>query len=184
MLLLTCMTKELTDEEIVQKITAGNSDLFSLIIDRYENKLWRYAKYLVKDDSKATDIVQDSFVKAYINLNSFKINKSFSSWIYRIVHNQTINIIKKYSKEVMIPEGFDFGSDEDVEKNFEIKEIGEKIHGCLEKIPMIYSEALELFYLEEKSYEEIGDILRIPMGTVATRINRAKILMRKICKQN
>jgi len=184
MLLFICMTNQSTDEQIIEKITAGDSEMFSLLIDRYEPKLWRYVRYLIKDDNKTTDIVQDSFIKAYVNLNSFKKDKKFSSWIYRIAHNEAVNIIKRHSKDVSMPEDFDFKSDEDIEKNFEIKEIGEEIQECLGKIPLIYSEALELFFLEEKSYEEISDILRIPMGTVATRINRAKILMRKICKQN
>jgi len=56
------------------------------------------------------------------------------------------------------------------------------VHNCLEQIPIIYSESLALFFLDEKSYEEISDILRIPMGTVAVRINRAKIYMKKICE--
>jgi RNA polymerase sigma-70 factor (ECF subfamily) len=176
--------KELSDEEIVEKIRTSEQDLYAVIIDRYQKKLIRYAYNLIKNEEKAIDIVQESFVKAFVNLNSFNIEKKFSSWIYRIVHNQAINLAKKYQKETPLLEDWDFKSDDDIEKDFEKKETVENVEKCLKKIPLLYSEPLSLYYIDEKSYEEISDILRIPMGTVATRINRAKKLMRNICQTN
>ena len=175
---------DLTDEMIVSEIQTGNSDLFSVIIDRYENKLLRYVNNILMDKDKAIDTVQETFIKTYINLNGFNTTKKFSSWIYRIAHNESLNLIKKYNKEVMMPEDIDFKSTEDIEEEFIQKEIVEKVNKCLQNIPLIYSEPLILFFIEEKSYEEISDILQIPMGTVATRINRAKIIMKKICQKN
>ena len=81
-------------------------------------------------------------------------------------------------------EDWDFKSNDDIEKDFEEKEIKEKVEKCLNKIPLLYSEPLSLCYIDEKSYEEISDILRIPMVTVAIRINRAKKLMKNICQKN
>src|SRR3989338_2893947 len=92
---------QITDEELVQKISAGEHDLYSAIIDRYQDK--------------ATDIVQETFTKAFINLKSFNISKSFSSWIYRITHNEAINAIKKYEREIPIPEDFDTADETDLE---------------------------------------------------------------------
>jgi RNA polymerase sigma-70 factor, ECF subfamily len=175
--------EKLTDEELVEKIRSNDHNLYAAIIDRYKNKLLRYAINIVHDDDKASHIVQDSFVKAFINLKGFDINKSFSSWIYRIVHNESINIIKKYHKEVSILDDFDFGSDENIEEDFEKKEISLKIEKCLKEIPLLYSEPLSLYYIDDKSYQEISDILRIPIGTVAVRISRAKKLMKKICQK-
>jgi RNA polymerase sigma-70 factor (ECF subfamily) len=175
---------ESTDEEIIEKVRTSNQDLYALIIDRYQKKLIRYVNNLIKDENKAIDVVQESFIKAYINLNSFNIEKKFSSWIYRIVHNQAINLAKKYQKETPLLENWDFESDDDIEKDFEEKEIIEKVERCLKNIPLLYSEPLSLYYIDEKSYEEISDILRIPMGTVATRINRAKKIMKNICQKN
>lgn len=175
---------ELSDEEVIKKVRTSNRNLYALIIDRYQKKLIRYAYNLIKNEEKAIDVVQESFIKAFVNLNDFDIEKKFSSWIYRIVHNQIINTIKKHQREISLSEDLDFQSEEDIEKDFEKKEIVEKIEKCLENIPLLYSEPLSLYYLDEKSYEEISDILRIPMGTVATRINRAKKIMKKICKKN
>lgn len=175
--------EKLTDEEIIEKIRSEDRELYVVIIKRYQEKLLRYSKNLIKDESKATDVVQDSFIKAFINLNGFDIKKKFSSWIYRIVHNEAMNILKKSQRETSLPENFDTSSDENIQDNFEQKEIVSEVEKCLEEIPVMYSEPLSLFYIEEKSYEEISDILRIPMGTVATRINRAKKLMKNICQK-
>lgn len=177
-------TLKLTDEEIVEKVRTHDRDLYSVIIERYKNNLLRYATNLIHDEDKASHIVQDSFVKAYINLNGFNTKKKFSSWIYRIVHNEAMNLVKKYQKEVSMPDDFDFESEEDITKDFEQKETVLYVEKCLNSIPLIYSEPLSLYYLDEKSYEEISDILRIPMGTVAIRMSRAKKLMKHICQKN
>jgi len=176
-------TLKLTDEEIVEKVRSNDRDFYAVIIDRYKNKLLRYATSLVHDEDKASHIIQDSFIKAYINLNGFNVKKKFSSWIYRIVHNEAMNVIKKYRKEVLMPDDFDFESGEDITRDFEKKETVIYVEKCLNSIPLIYSEPLSLYYLDEKSYEEISDILRIPMGTVAIRMSRAKKLMKHICQQ-
>jgi RNA polymerase sigma-70 factor (ECF subfamily) len=173
-----------SDEEVVEKIRSADQELFSIIIERYQHKLMRYATHLVHDEDVALDIVQNSFIKAFVNLHGFDSKKKFSSWIYRIVHNEAMNSIKKYKKEIHMPEGFDFASDEDISRDFEQRENSSKVEKCLKKMPILYSEPLSLYYLDEKTYEEISDILRIPMGTVATRISRAKIAMKHICQKN
>lgn len=176
--------ENLSDEEIVGKVRSVDRELYALIIERYQSKLTRYATHLVNDKDKALDIVQNAFIKAFINLHGFDTKKKFSSWIYRIVHNEAMNSVKKYQKEIKMPEDFDFPSDEDITKEFEQKENIAKVETCLSKIPLLYSEPLSLYYLDEKTYEEISDILRMPMGTVATRISRAKIAMKHICQKN
>lgn len=176
--------EKLSDEEIVEEVRSKDQELYYIIVERYQNKLLRYAISLIKDEDRASDVVQDSFIKAFINLNGFDTKKNFASWIYRIVHNEAINIVKKYQKELPILDDFDFQSDESIENNFEQKETVVKVKKCSEEMPLLYSEPLSLFYIHEKSYKEISDILRIPMGTVATRISRAKILMKKIWQKN
>ena len=173
----------MTDEEIVGIVTKKDKELYIEIVKRFEEKLLRYAGYLISDSHLIADIVQESFIKAYINLNGFDRKKKFSSWIYRIVHNETMNAVKKQNKHTPIYDNVDFDSGVDLEKEIIIKEMKDKIHKCLTQMPVIYKEPLSLFYLEEKSYEEISDILRIPIGTVGTRVNRAKILMKKICQK-
>jgi RNA polymerase sigma-70 factor (ECF subfamily) len=144
----------------------------------------RYVNSVVHSEAKATDVVQETFIKAFINLRSFDVKKKFSSWIYRIAHNEALNEIKKNHKEVPFEENFDTPSDENIIENFEKKEIASQVEKCVSKMPLIYSEPLILYSIEDKSYEEISDILRTPIGTVASRINRAKILMKNICQKS
>ena len=177
-------TLKLTDEEIVEKVRSNDRNLYAVIIERYKNKLLRYAENLIHDEDRASHIVQDSLVKAYINLNGFNTKKKFSSWLYRIVHNESMNSLKKYKSEVPMLDDFDFESEENITKEFEQKETVIHVEKCLKSIPLIYSEPLSLYYLDEKSYEEISDILRIPMGTVAIRMSRAKKIMKHICQKN
>ena len=174
---------KLSDEKIVELVRKKDKELYVHIIKRYQDKLMRYANYLTGDEQMASDVVQESFIKTYINLNGFDTKKKFSSYIYRIVHNEAINLIHKRKKEVSLYEGIDFESKESIEDEFVKKELANRTHNCLGKMPVMYREVLSLFFLEEKSYEEISDILRIPVGTVGTRINRAKVIMKKICQQ-
>jgi len=173
----------LSDEKVVDLIRRENPDYFAELMDRYQRKLLRYADNLLSDEHKAQDVVQDSFIKAYINLNGFNVNKKFSSWIYRIVHNEAINLINKYKKQVRLSEDIDFDSGINIEDEFIKKEINEHTHSCLEKLPSMYAEPLVLYYLEDKKYEEISYILKLPIGTVGIRINRAKKLLKNICQK-
>lgn len=174
----------MTDEELIKIIRTSDQELYSEIVKRYQDKLFRYASNIVVNEARAMDIVQQTFIKAFINLNSFDTRMSFSSWIYRIAHNETMNMIKKYKKEISLLPDFYIQSADNIEDDYFKKETITEVRKCLNDIPVLYSEPLSLYYLEEKSYEEISDILRLPIGTIGTRINRAKGLMKKICKKN
>ena len=86
---------EQTDEQIAQAVQKGDSSAFGLLVERYEPKLLRYAKKFLFDYEDGKDIVQEVFIKAYSNIQSFDSGRSFSSWIYRIAHNEFINAIRK-----------------------------------------------------------------------------------------
>jgi RNA polymerase sigma-70 factor (ECF subfamily) len=175
-------TKQPSDETIVEQVRSFDQELYAILVERYQHMLLRYAKSLIHDEHKAADVVQESFIKAFINLQGFDTKKKFSSWIYRIVHNEAMNSIKKQKKEISLPENFEFASSEDIEATFNQQEIVMAVQAHLNKLPLIYAAPLTLRYMEEKSYEEISDILHVPLGTVATRISRAKTLMKHLCQ--
>lgn len=177
-------SEHLSDEEIVEKVRSDDQELYAVIVKRYQGKLLRYAASLIKDEHAAIDAVQESFIKAFVNLRGFDTGKKFSSWIYRIVHNEAMNLVKKYPREMPLLDDIDAPSDEDIMDDFERHEVSALVEQCLDKIPLLYSEPLALRYIEDRSYEEISDILRLPMGTVATRISRAKQLMKRVCPKN
>lgn len=176
--------KKLSDEKLVVKVREENKEFYAEIVNRYQDKLMKYATYLINNEDKAADVVQEALIKAFINLNGFNTNKKFSSWIYRIVHNEAMNAVKRYHKEVPIEKNMDWSGNANLEEEFDKKQIQEMAQKCLNEIPIKYSEPLVLYFMEDYSYEDISDILRLPMGTVATRINRAKALMKNICQKN
>ena len=175
--------KSISDEELVAKVRKEDKELYAEIVNRYQYKLMKYATYLIHDEQKAADVVQEAFIKAYVNINGFNTKKKFSSWIYRIVHNQAMNLVKKYHKESPMDKNMDWSSDSNLEEEFDKKHIQEMVQACLDNMPVKYSEPLILYFMEDYSYEDISDILRLPMGTVATRINRGKILLKNICQK-
>jgi len=172
---------KLSDEEVIVIVRAKDREVYAEIIKRYQTKLLRYARYIMGDEQMGADVVQEGFIKAYVNLNGFDTKKKFSSWIYRIVHNEAMNMLSKQKKQVSMNDIVEHDSGADLEEEIIKNELINRTHHCLEQIPIIYKEPLSLFYLEEKSYEEISDILRIPIGTVGTRVNRAKGIMKKLC---
>lgn len=171
------------DRESVAKVKAGDIDAFEGIVSRYQDKLIAYARTIVHDYQAASDVVQNSFIKAYVNLNSYKPEYSFSSWIYRIVHNEAINYIKKHKKELTHDdeEWFDQlpDSGRSVTDEVEKKLLEDKTRYLLDRVPLKYREPIILYYFSGHSYSEISDILRIPTATVGTRINRGKKLLKK-----
>ncbi len=174
---------KLSDSEVVELVRTKDKELYAEIIKRYQKKLMRYAGYITGDDNLGADAVQEGFVKAYVNLNGFDTRKTFSIWIYRIVHNEAMNILAKRKKQTPINDEIEYDSGVDIEDDFIKAELIKHAHHCLDQMPIIYKEPLSLFYLEEKSYGEISDILRIPVGTVGTRVNRAKGIMKKLCQK-
>ena len=188
MLVTKKICNQLSDTEIVEK-SLVDIDFISCLYDRYEVKLMRYIKRMAGvSHEEAEDILQDAFIKIWRNLNDFDSNLKLSSWMYRIVHNETISVWRKKKS---------FGKDQKVElhenlfelasSDFEIENEPEQkdiyTHEVLELLPIKYKTVLVLKFLEGMSYEEISDVLKIPEGTVATRINRAKKAFAKFAEE-
>lgn len=176
--------KSLGDEALAELVRSQDQELYREIMIRYQDKLMRYASYLVQDENQAADVVQEAFIKAFVNLHGFQTKKKFSSWIYRIVHNEAINYLKKHRREISLENNQwleqKIKSDDNIEEDFSNGETREMLNQCLKKLPVKYREPLVLFYLENNSYEEISDVLQLPLGTVGTRISRGKKMMRVI----
>ncbi len=168
---------KLTDQEIVQK-SLVDLEYFSCLFDKYEPKLMRYIKRIASlNHEESEDVLQDAFIKVWKNLNDFDPNMKLSSWIYRIVHNETISYWRKktsYGKDqhIEVNEHTMGSYEDDNEESIEEKQI--KINQILDALPQKYKTILVLKFVEGMSYIEISDVLKIPEGTVATRINRAK----------
>ncbi|MFA7169372.1 MAG: sigma-70 family RNA polymerase sigma factor [Candidatus Paceibacterota bacterium] len=177
---LTDLCFQKTDEELVV-LALENQDCFLYIVERYEKKLLSYILRISgfsKED--AEDVLQEVFVKIYINLNSFDDNLKFSSWVYRITHNEVINNYRKKKARPQSAMNLDdeflnnLASDMRTDGHIDAHYIRENVEKVMEKMEPKYREVLVLRFWEDKDYSEISDILKKPMGTVATLISRAK----------
>ena len=183
-----------TDSELV-KLALLNQDVFLYLIQRYEQKLFRYIqRFAGLSKECAEDALQESFIKIYQNLNSFDSDLSFSSWVYRITHNETVTYLRKSKKIQTVPieiDGDDEGSlidvlqsDVDIEKEVTKNDISNQVRNAIDMLSPKYREILVLRYLEDMSYEEISDVLKMPVGTVGTLVNRAKAQFKQIAEKN
>jgi RNA polymerase sigma-70 factor, ECF subfamily len=188
----TKISQQLTDAEIVAQSLVDRSS-FALIVERYEDKLMRYIRRLgIHTFEDRQDILQDIFIKVYKNLNGFDSGLSFSSWIYRIAHNETISW---YRKQNVRPEGhlvtdtaelFLYIPDggKSAEQLLDATIDATQLKHALSLLDAKYRDPLILRFFEDKEYDEISDILKIPIGTVGTLISRGKNKLQTILTHN
>ena len=177
--------KKPNDVDLV-KNSVENPEEFVHIMHRYEKPLARYLRHLINastDDIE--DLLQNVFIKVYSNLNDFDVGLSFSSWIYRIAHNEAIDHVRKLKRRpVAARPSLDSEDDENefekIADDFDIATESDKhflkqnVAKVLDLLDPKYRSVLVLKFLEDKDYNEISDILKKPIGTVGTLINRAK----------
>jgi RNA polymerase sigma-70 factor (ECF subfamily) len=176
-----------TDEELVA-LVLKDQEYFGCLMKKYSTPLSRYIVRIIPSfRDSVDDILQEVFIKIYLNLNGFDPSLKFSSWIYRITHNHAISLLRKENsrpKTVSTDNNdeYDFFeryiADEQI-NNKEMRYAKEEVAYVLENIDQKYREVLVLRYLEEMNYDEIGDILKKPIGTVGTLISRAKTIFKE-----
>ena len=173
---------------IATRVQRGDTEGFGMLVERYEDKLMRYARKFLRDPDDAKDIVQEVFIKAYENIQSFDATRRFSPWIYRIAHNEFVNAIKKRARgpvfgldlDVVFPHLTAGETADDAALERDTKEILEQ---CLDELDPKYREPLVLYYFEGLSYKDMADVLHIPMSTVGVRLARGKSQLQKVAAQ-
>lgn len=180
-----------SDEELVQK-TLADKEFFGLLVDRYETKLLRYiARLGVRDPDDQLDVLQEIFLKTYRNLNGFDTSLQFSSWIYRIAHNEAVSW---YRKKNVRPEGHLIADSEELISFISTKDDAADVlfdrsinavvvNEGLQKIDKKYQDVIILRFFEHKEYDEISDILQIPVGSVGTLLHRGKKQLARVLNQ-
>lgn len=178
---------EKTDEELVG-LVKRNSECFGCLSSRYEDKMIRYVRRISSvGEETAEDIVQNIFLKVYINLNQFDQELKFSSWIYRIAHNETINYWRRNKKGKQEDVSWDqheslkniLKDTLDTEQRVYQKITNEDVLRVIKELDEKYRDVILLNYIEGQNYQEIADILNKPMGTIGTLINRGKKILAK-----
>ena len=175
----------LSDEEVVSLVINGDKEVYGQIVDRYERKLRRYIMTFTKKQNDADDILQNVFIKAFKNLTSYNRKLKFSSWIYRIAHNESLNLVNSsfLQRIVSLQDWIVVKVYEDIEDKIDSEMLKIQLKGCIDKLEIKYKEPLILYLYEEKSYEEISDIMRIPVRNVGVLIHRAKTKVKEFCHE-
>jgi len=179
---------KVTDEELIRRFQAGDETAFEEIVNRYKNRLMNFAYRFVLDREEAEDIVQDTFLKVYQNRYAYKEIAKFSTWIYTITANLAKTILRKRRNRKLFffsrlgPEDkdMDFPSNEpDTQSKIEGKFDEQTIQKAIIKLPEHFRTAIILRDIQELSYEEISNIINAPLGTVKSRINRARLKLQE-----
>ena len=174
------------DQKLVEKAQKGDKKAFGMLVEKYQRRLTRLLSRMVRDQSEIEDIVQDSFIKAYRAINNFRGDSAFYTWLYRIGINTAKNYLVKLGKrpkamndvEIEDIENFEEAQDlrnlETPESSMMSSQIITSVNQTIESLPDELKEAISLREMDGLSYEEISDLMNCPVGTVRSRIFRAR----------
>lgn len=170
------------DATLIEETLAGNQLSFQLLVERHQVRLFRVVRGYTRDTAEVEDIVQDSLLKAFSKLDTFKHQSSFSTWLQRIAVNTALDFLKKVGRspvqtvedpEILASPG-GHSSIMAPDARLQAEEIAEITHRVLEELPDIFRSVLVMREFEDRAYQEIADLLGISIGTVESRLHRAR----------
>ena len=174
------------DQLLVERVQAGDRHAYDLLVAKYQRRLMRLVSRLVHDPAEAEDVVQESFIRAYRGLRHFRGDAAFYTWLYRIAINTAKNAMSNQGRRVPTSTELDveraeaLGDDEHLrdintpEGVLASKQIALAVSAALDSLPLELRTAIVLRELEEMSYEQISEVMACPIGTVRSRIFRAR----------
>lgn len=168
----------LDDDEIIIRSQKGDNAAFGELVNRYQRRVFALAYQMTQDSEDADDLSQEAFIRAYEAIGRFQVGMKFYTWMYRIVVNLCINFQKKRSRIVNLSPEHEARIPSKRKQNpaviIQNEELGETIRNALEKLPDHQKTVFALRVFQDLSYKEIADTLNISIGTVMSRLNRAR----------
>jgi RNA polymerase sigma-70 factor (ECF subfamily) len=178
-----------SDQDLVRRCQRNDHEAFTEIVDRYKHKVYWLVRRMVggPDDE---DLTQEVFLRVYQAIGGFRGQSTFRTWLYKIAHNLCLSELQKRGRRGehlsldeegeekvhwLLPE-----PREDLEKRIERQDLSRTVRDLMDKLPIRYSTVLTLFYVQQVRYEEIADIMGIPLGTVKTHLHRARLRLRDL----
>lgn len=176
------------DQILIDAIRSGDTKAYAQLVNRYKDLVYTLALRMVKHREEAEEVAQDTFVKVFRSLNRFKGDSKFSTWIYRITYNTSLDRLKKNKKHYNDIEIDDYtfnqlGTIDNALDNLINEEKSKLIRQCIDKLPEDSSSLLTLFYFEELSLDEISKIINIEVNTVKVKLFRARKKLAVILEQ-
>ena len=178
-----------TDHELIALARTGSEKAYRELLDRYQRPVFSLVYRMVRDRELAEDLAQETFVKVFNHLDRFNPKYKFSSWIFKIASNLAIDTLRKRepltvsldgSRHAETPDEIEStritveSKDENPEEFLEAKELGQEIERAISRLRPEYRTAILLRHVEGRAYEEIAEIMSLPLGTVKTFIHRAR----------
>jgi RNA polymerase sigma-70 factor (ECF subfamily) len=170
------------DHELIANVLQGNQKAFRQIVERHHSLAFAVVRSILGDRDDVEDVLQNAFIKVYRGLHSFQGRSKLSTWIYQIARNEAITALHRRPVEYQPVDEIDRPAPDtdNPERQYENSELREHLEAALSHLQQDHRMAIELHYLGEHSYEEIAEIMDIPIGTVKTYIYRGKIELRRI----
>lgn len=181
-------TGQLTDEELARQAAAGDTGAFEQLVERHQRYVFNLCIRSLANYYLAAEVAQESFLRAWRSLGSFRGDARFTTWLYTIAHNLCINRMQGIERDARHRIGEDeaaeelagiHSKEEDPAVQYEKRERREWVHRQIEGLPARYRTVITLFYLQELSYQEIAEVTGMPIGTVKTHLFRAKNMLRR-----
>ncbi|ESX75460.1 MULTISPECIES: RNA polymerase sigma factor [unclassified Mesorhizobium] len=183
---LTATSAASGDMQLVGRALARDGDAFRTIIKTHNQRLYRIARGVVRNDSEAEDIVQEAYVRAFAHLEAFRGDASLATWLSRIVINEALGRLRKRRRMVAIPENpqaeiirFPLNPSDDPERTMAQRQILELVERATDSLPDVYRLVFVARVIEGLSIEETGELLGVRPETIKTRLHRARALVRK-----
>lgn len=181
----------MTEQELVARARAGDQDAFGQLVLDHQNKVYTLAFRMVNDREEAADLAQEAFLKAWQGLPSFQGESSFATWIHRLTTNVCIDWLRKQKRRQEVEPALSIDDEEsgfaepadwgqDPQRRLEESERKRALERGLRELPDHYRQVLVMREVSGLSYQEIGQALELDLGTVKSRIARARLALRKI----
>jgi RNA polymerase sigma-70 factor (ECF subfamily) len=167
------------DGQLVAAALAGNGEAFGTLVVRYERAVYHLCLRTMRDPEEAEDCAQEAFFKAFRSLRTFKVGAKFSTWIFSIAYHACCDRLgrrKRFTGDEL-PDSADLGPGP--AQLVEQREEATALRAAIDALPEKYRAVITLYHLQGRQYEEIAEVLDLPMGTVKTHLFRAKDLLRK-----
>jgi RNA polymerase sigma-70 factor, ECF subfamily len=177
---------EQDDTHLVKASQQGDQDAFASLVQRHQRRVFNLVLRMLQDYEEASEITQEAFLAAWLGLPSFRGEARFATWLYRIAYNCALKQLERHKRERLLREAIEAEQIlEEVNKQQQAKDILELrarqaiVREQLEKLPTKYRIVLILRHLQEMTYEEMADILSLPIGTIKTHLFRARHLLKE-----
>lgn len=177
----------INDQHYINLVNNGDTNAFAILVDRYKDLVFTLTSRMLKNKEEAEEVAQDTFIKVYKSLNKFKGDSKFSTWIYKIAYNTSLDRIKKnkkYRNDVAIDEFTEhqIKTIDSALDNLELEERNQSIKDCIALLPNDDGFLLTLYYYDELSFEEISKVMGITPNNVKVKVFRSRKKLANILK--